>query len=148
MVTTPEVSITVSCLYRSMKSRPSRPAPLSSTSANASSATSNPDVHRRPRTLPPPDRLSAFNVSLMSVFEVCHAGSSPNAHAEAIDRRPTNAYTIAFGLTSTQNGRLDPNWRSAAIGSKATAISRTPYSDNPNPTAPPASAISRHSARS
>ena len=59
------------------KLRSSRPAPTSSTSARAISATTSIDRMRRWRALPEPPRLSSLSDSRMSNRVACSAGTTP-----------------------------------------------------------------------
>ena len=54
-----------------------KPAPASSTTVSASSATISELVQRRARMPAVPDRPPSFNTSLTSVFETWSAGASP-----------------------------------------------------------------------
>ena len=54
------------------------PAPASSTSVRAISATIRLFVQRRARTPTAPVRPPSFNTSWTSAFETCRAGASPN----------------------------------------------------------------------
>ena len=78
IVSSRDVSKPTSSRYRLRKLRIMNPAPASSTSVSASSATMSAAVQRRARRPPDPERPPSFSTSLTLVFEMCSAGARPN----------------------------------------------------------------------
>ena len=126
IMTSRDVSIPTSIRYIFRKLRVMKPAPASSTSVSASCATMRPDVQRRARMPPDPDRgrlPSAFRATL--VLDTCSAGARPKmipvsrhtARKNAMVRQSISN-TIQYGLPAfavcASNQRIPKTDRSRA----------------------------------
>jgi hypothetical protein len=88
-----DVSTPMSMRYRLRKLRIMKPAPDSSTSVSASSATMRAAVQRRARRVPVPERPPSFSASFGLVFEMCRAGARPKRIAVSTHAPAKNVTT-------------------------------------------------------